>query len=131
MTTSPTTPPVPGAAATAGDAVVDPATGRPAGRVQLILLLAASCMSVLGAVLIAPVLPQIQAEFAAVAGVEVLVPIVLTVPALIIGLMAPFAGAIADRFDRKRLLLVAQVMIAASQTPTRTRLPRIAPREPR
>jgi MFS family permease len=60
-------------------------------------------------VLIAPVLPQIQAEFAAVAGVEVLVPIVLTVPALIIGLMAPFAGAIADRFDRKRLLLVAMV----------------------
>ncbi|MDD7921771.1 MFS transporter [Actinomycetospora callitridis] len=109
MTTSPTTPPVPGAAATAGDAVVDPATGRPAGRAQLILLLAASCMSVLGAVLIAPVLPQIQAEFAAVAGVEVLVPIVLTVPALIIGLMAPFAGAIADRFDRKRLLLVAMV----------------------
>ena len=33
MTTSPTTPPVPGAAATAGDAVVDP-PGRPAGRAQ-------------------------------------------------------------------------------------------------
>lgn len=116
MTTSPTTPPVPGAAATAGGAVVDPATGRPAGRAQLILLLAASCMSVLGAVLIAPVLPQIQAEFAAVAGVEVLVPIVLTVPALIIGLTAPFAGAIADRFDRKRLLLVAMVGYTISGT---------------
>ena len=104
MTTSPTTPP-----ATSAGAVVDPVSGRPAGRAQLILLLAASCMSVLGAVLIAPVLPQIQAEFAAVAGVEVLVPIVLTVPALIIALMAPFAGAIADRFDRRRLLLVAMV----------------------
>lgn len=61
------------------------------------------------AVLIAPVLPQMQQEFAAVAGVEVLVPVVLTVPALMIGLIAPFAGFIADRFDRKRLLLVAMV----------------------
>lgn len=88
---------------------VDQATGRAAGVPQLILLLAASCMSVLGAVLIAPVLPQMQAEFAAVPAAAVLVPIVLTVPALIIGLMSPFAGLIADRFDRKRLLLIALV----------------------
>ncbi len=111
MSTNPTTPPSATTLATAPstDAVVDPATGRRAGIPQLVLLLAASCMSVLGAVLIAPVLPQMQQEFAAVAGVEVLVPVVLTVPALMIGLIAPFAGFIADRFDRKRLLLVAMV----------------------
>jgi len=111
MSTNPTTPPSATTLATAlsTDAVVDPATGRRAGIPQLVLLLAASCMSVLGAVLIAPVLPQMQQEFAAVAGVEVLVPVVLTVPALMIGLIAPFAGFIADRFDRKRLLLVAMV----------------------
>ena len=66
-------------------------------------------MSVLGAVLIAPVLPQMTEAFADTPGVDVLVPIVLTVPALFIGLAAPFAGIIVDRVDRKRLLLIAMV----------------------
>jgi predicted MFS family arabinose efflux permease len=82
---------------------------RRAGRVELALLLAGSCMSVLGAVLIAPVLPQMTDDFAGTPGVDVLVPIVLTVPALMIGLIAPFAGVVVDRVDRKRLLVVAMV----------------------
>ncbi|GIE34456.1 MFS transporter [Actinoplanes italicus] len=82
---------------------------RRAGLPQLVLLLAGSCLSVLGAVLIAPVLPQMTDHFAGVPGADVLVPIVLTVPALIIGLTAPFAGFIADRIDRKRVLIIAMV----------------------
>jgi MFS family permease len=72
-------------------------------------LVAASCLSVLGAVLIAPVLPQMAQEFAGTPGVGVLVPIVLTVPALMIGLTAPFAGFVADKIDRKRVLLIALI----------------------
>ncbi|WP_236643153.1 hypothetical protein [Actinoplanes utahensis] len=53
---------------------------RRAGIPQLVLLLAGSCLSVLGAVLIAPVLPQMTGHFADVPGADVLVPIVLTVP---------------------------------------------------
>src|SRR6476646_9030649 len=86
-----------------------PTTDRPAGLAQLILLLTGSCLSVLGAVLIAPVLPQMAEAFAGTPGVDVLVPIVLTIPALLIGLTAPFAGVIVDRVDRKRLLLIAMV----------------------
>jgi MFS family permease len=82
---------------------------RQAGLAQLILLLAGSCLSVLGAVLIAPVLPQMTDYFADVPGAATLVPIVLTVPALIIGLTAPFAGVIADRIDRKRVLIIAMI----------------------
>jgi MFS family permease len=93
-----------------------PITERRAGLAQLILLLAGSCMSVLGAVLIAPVLPQMTAHFAGVAGVDVLVPIVLTVPALVIGLAAPFAGFIVDKVDRKRLLIGAMVAYAVFGT---------------
>ncbi|MBB2948742.1 MFS family permease, partial [Actinoplanes lutulentus] len=84
-----------------------PTPTRQAGLAQLALLLAGSCLSVLGAVLIAPVLPQMTDHFAGVPGSGALVPIVLTVPALIIGLTAPFAGFIADRIDRKRVLIVA------------------------
>ncbi|MEV6494538.1 hypothetical protein AB0M20_38830, partial [Actinoplanes sp. NPDC051633] len=46
---------------------------RGAGRPRLLVLLAASCLSVLGAVLIAPVLPQMQDAFAGVPGAAVLV----------------------------------------------------------
>jgi MFS family permease len=61
------------------------AVDREAGLRQLVLLLAGSCMPVLGAVLIAPVLPRMTAAFAGVAGVDVLVPVVLTVPTLVVG----------------------------------------------
>src|SRR5690349_23775375 len=94
----------------------DTAAPRQAGPAQLALLLAASCLSVLGAVLIAPVLPRMTDHFAGVPGVDVLVPIVLTVPALVIGLTAPFAGLVIDAIDRKRLLLVALVVYALAGT---------------
>jgi MFS family permease len=97
-------------------AATSPDAAREAGLPQLVLLLAGSCMSVLGAVLIAPVLPQMTQAFAATPGVEVLVPIVLTVPALLIGLTAPFAGFIADKIDRKRVLLIAMVAYAVFGT---------------
>ncbi|RSM65536.1 MFS transporter [Actinoplanes sp. ATCC 53533] len=92
-----------------GEVAVDPATGRPAGRVEALILLLSSCLSVLGAVLLAPVLPRIEDAFAGTAGVEALTPIVLTAPALIIGLTAMIAGRIVDRLGRKRLLVGALI----------------------
>src|SRR3954466_5523356 len=96
----------------AGEVAVDPATGRPAGRAQAQVLLFSSCLAVLGAVLLAPVLPSIEDAFAGTPGVEALTPIVLTAPALVIGLTATFAGRIVDRLGRKRLLVGALVMYA-------------------
>ncbi|MBV4518376.1 MFS transporter [Pseudomonas kurunegalensis] len=78
---------------------------RQVGPLQAMLLLFGSCLPVLGAVLIAPNLPRMQQDFASTPGVEVLVPVALTIPALIIALLAPFAGVIADRVGRKPLLL--------------------------
>jgi MFS family permease len=95
---------------------VPSAGGRRPGTAQLLILLSASCLSVLGAVLIAPVLPQLQDAFAGVPGAGVLAPVVLTVPALLIGLTAPFAGVIVDKVDRKRLLLIALVCYAITGT---------------
>jgi MFS family permease len=99
-----------------GEVAVDPATGRPAGRAEALILLLSSCLSVLGAVLLAPVLPRIQDAFAGTAGVETLTPIVLTAPALVIGLTAMIAGRIVDRLGRKRLLVGALVVYAFAGT---------------
>ncbi|WP_336713039.1 MFS transporter [Arthrobacter sp. USHLN218] len=86
--------------------------GRRAGVPQAILLLAGSCMPIMGSVLLAPVLPRMGQEFAGTPGSEILVPLVLTAPALMMALLAPFAGAIADRTGRKRLLIAAMIAYA-------------------
>lgn len=85
-------------------------TDRQAGLGQSALLLFGSCLPVLGAVLIAPILPRMQQHFAGTPGAEVLTPIALTIPALMIALLAPFAGIIADRLGRKPLLLGSLVL---------------------
>jgi len=87
-----------------------PNHSREAGLTQSLLLLLGSCLPVLGAVLLAPVLPRMQAHFAEVPGNAVLVPIVLTLPALMIAMLAPFAGVIADRLGRKPLLLASMAL---------------------
>lgn len=85
-------------------------TERQAGLPQALLLLLGSCLPVLGAVLLAPVLPRMQEHFADTPAAQVLVPVSLTVPALMIALLAPFAGVIADRLGRKPLLLGSMLL---------------------
>jgi MFS family permease len=80
------------------------------GRLLVTLLMAGSCLPILGAVLLAPVLPKMQDHYDTVAGAKALVPVVLTIPALSLALLAPFAGVIIDRLGRKRLLVVAAVL---------------------
>ena len=89
------------------ESAINPKTGKPAGKIQATLLLIGSCLPVLGAVLLAPILPILSKEFAGVPGAEALVPLILTIPALMIAILAPFAGAIVDKVGRKRVLLWA------------------------
>lgn len=91
-------------------------TTRQAGRPQGYLLMLMSCLPILGAVLLAPALPAMQDHFGDGGAARALVPLSLTVPALMIALIAPFAGSIVDRFGRKRLLLVGLVVYAVFGT---------------
>lgn len=93
-----------------------PAPTRQAGRPQGVLLMFMSCLPVLGAVLLAPVLPRMQDHFVGDPRATALVPLSLTVPALMIAVLAPFAGRIVDRSDRKRLLLAGLVVYACFGT---------------
>ncbi|SDP42729.1 Predicted arabinose efflux permease, MFS family [Streptomyces sp. cf386] len=99
------------------DAAPSPvAVSGPAHLVRVALLMAGSCLPILGAVLIAPVLPKMQDHFASTPGAKALVPLALTVPALSLALLAPFAGVIVDRLGRKRLLVVTTVLYAVFGT---------------
>jgi MFS family permease len=73
-------------------------------------------MPIMGGLLIAPILPEIQAHFSGVPRVEFLAPIALTIPALMIAILAPFAGVIVDRLGRRRPLVIALVLYAAFGT---------------
>ncbi|MFD7936614.1 MFS transporter [Streptomyces sp. NPDC059755] len=101
-------------------AVQDAPAERPAAgavhRLRLTLLMAGSCLPILGAVLIAPVLPRMRDHFAGTPGVEALVPMALTIPALSLALLAPFAGIVVDRLGRKRLLVIATALYAVVGT---------------
>lgn len=77
------------------------------------LLLLCGCMSVLAAVVIAPVLPQMQQHFAATDNVEFLVPMALTAPGLVIALLSMVVGIVADRTGRKNMLVAGLLMYAA------------------
>lgn len=98
--------------ATINEAVINPKTGRPAGRLQVILLIIGSCLPILGAVLLAPILPLLSEQFASTPGSAALVPLVLTIPALMIAILAPFAGTIVDKIGRKRVLIIALFVYA-------------------
>ncbi|MEU6260309.1 MFS transporter [Streptomyces sp. NPDC047043] len=109
--------PPPSAIAVDDDAAPSPvAVTGPAHLLRVTLLMAGSCLPILGAVLIAPVLPKMQDHFASVPGAKALVPLALTVPALALALLAPFAGVIVDRLGRKRLLIGATLLYAVFGT---------------
>lgn len=84
---------------------------RQAGTSQGAVLLLGSSLTVMGAVMIAPILPKLAAEFVpADPQLAALVPLVATGPALAIALCAPLAGWLADRVGRKMLLLLATLV---------------------
>lgn len=86
------------------------AAGVAGGSLGLILaVFAESMLSPAGMHFVAPSLPLMQAEFAGVAQADILVPMVVTLPGLMIALCAPFMGALGDRIGVRPLLLWSMV----------------------
>lgn len=79
-------------------------------------LLIASLFTVMAAATIAPALPAMQAHFADVENVAVLVRLVLTLPALFIVIGAPIAGYLIDKLGRKSLLMMAMAVYGVAGT---------------
>ena len=83
----------------------------PAARHPMLLpvLLMCASLTVMSGATIAPAMPSLREHFAAAGGdgsIEYLVRLILTVPGLAIAAAAPFAGVIADRLGRRKLLVV-------------------------
>jgi MFS family permease len=80
------------------------------------VLMLAICLPVLATVLITPVLPAIQARFAAVPQVTTLVPLLLAVPSIATAVASPIVGVILDYAGRRHLLIGSLVLFALAGT---------------
>jgi MFS family permease len=86
---------------------------REAGRSQGSVLVLGSSLTIMGSVMVAPIIPKLIAEFAASEPrVEVLAPLAITGPALAIAIFAPLAGWLADSVGRKLILIFATLLYA-------------------
>ncbi len=85
---------------------------RQAGTLQGVLLLLPITMAVMGLVVLVPVLPGMMAQFHDVRGVEYLVPLMLTLPALCVAALGPVAGIVVDFLGRRRTCIGALVIYA-------------------
>ncbi len=83
-----------------------------AKRYLKITLLLISTLTVMAGALIAPALPKMAQSFGDRPDAAFLTKMVLTMPALLIAITSPFAGALVDRFGRLRLLRAAMIFYA-------------------
>ncbi|GHC23195.1 MFS transporter [Kushneria pakistanensis] len=86
---------------------------RQAGAREGAILLLGSSLTIVGSVMVAPMLPRMIEAFAPVnPQASLWVPLAITGPALAIALFAPVAGWLADRVGRKRMLMIATLFYA-------------------
>jgi MFS family permease len=90
--------------------------GREARSFHALILLGTVICGTLAPTVIGPVLPAMQEHFAGVPGIQTLVPIVVTVPMLVLGALAMIIGALSDKIGRKRVLVYALILYAAAGT---------------
>jgi MFS family permease len=79
-----------------------------------VTLLLVSTLTVMSGATIAPSLPAMRTQFAAVENADYLVRLALTMPAIFIAVGAPFVGVAIDRFGRKPLLLLSLLLYGAA-----------------
>jgi MFS family permease len=77
------------------------------------ILVIAGFLPVMAIIALAPTLPTLLGHFRNVPNPALMVPLLITAPSACIALFAPGAGAIADRFGRRRLLLWSMAFYGA------------------
>lgn len=85
-------------------------------KLRNITLLVSSTLTVMAGAIIAPALPEISRSFSHLPNAELLSKLILTLPALVIALLAPVAGFFVDRSGRKKVLLFALGLYALAGT---------------
>lgn len=81
-------------------------TPRRAAWPQGLVIIMIGILPMMAIVTLMPIVPALVQNFQHVPGIQTLAPLVLSAPGLCVALFAPFAGALADRIGRRKLLLI-------------------------
>jgi len=84
--------------------------------IRNLTLLLGSTMTVMAGATIAPALPEMTLVFQDVPNADFLVKLVLTIPALLIAIGAPFSGALLDRWGRKPVIITGLILYGLAGT---------------
>lgn len=79
-------------------------------------LLCAAMLTILSNMIISPALPGLEKAFADNDRAELLVRMLVTAPSIMVAILAPFAGSLADRFGKRSQLLGGVMLFAAAGT---------------
>jgi MFS family permease len=81
-------------------------TPRRAAWPQGLVIIMVGILPMMAIVTLMPIVPALVKNFQHVPGIQTLAPLVLSAPGLCVALFSPFAGILADRIGRRRLLLI-------------------------
>lgn len=79
---------------------------RRAGWPQGLVIIMVGILPMMAIVTLMPIVPALVKNFQHVPNIQTLAPLVLSAPGLCVALFSPFAGILADRIGRRKLLLV-------------------------
>lgn len=79
---------------------------RRAGVPQGLLIMMIGILPMMAIVTLMPIVPAIVNNFQHVPNIQMWAPLVVAAPGLCVALFSPFAGVLADRIGRRRLLLI-------------------------
>ncbi|WP_370526225.1 MFS transporter [Pantoea sp. Ap-967] len=99
-----------------GNTLTATETAQRAGVAQGLIMVLTGFLPILAIVSLAPAVPTLIEHFADVPYAQVLIPTMITAPGLMIAFAAPFAGLLADRLGRRRLLIGSTLLFGLCGT---------------
>ncbi len=86
------------------------AQARTAGIPQGIIIALVSILPMMAVITLMPVVPTIRNHFKDIPYIETLAPFVISAPGLCVAIFSPYAGFLADKMGRRKLLIVFSIL---------------------
>lgn len=83
---------------------------RTAGIPQGIIIVLVSILPMMAVITLMPVVPTLRNHFKDVPFIETLAPFVISAPGLCVALFSPYAGFLADKIGRRKLLIIFSIL---------------------
>lgn len=80
--------------------------GQKAGIPQALIIIFINMLPMMAIITLVPIVPAIIGNFKDMPNIQVLAPMVLAAPGLMVALLSPYAGYLSDKIGRRKLILI-------------------------